>query len=103
MLFMAILKYVRPLDVVDQILPAHRQYLSRLIDSGKLLVAGRLNPRTGGVIIAKNISRAEFEIVLKEDPLSQVFEAQILEFDPSYYDPSLNELLNPKRREKTDS
>lgn len=92
-MLIAILKYTKPLDEVDPLLPKHREYLQKLFHQHKLLVCGRLEPRTGGVIIAKNIHRAEFERILKEDPFAIVSEHQIFEFLPALHDASLREIM----------
>ncbi len=95
-MLIAILKYTKPLEDVDALTPEHRHYLKTVYDQNKLLVSGRLNPRTGGVIIAKNISRAEFEKILSEDPFVKVSEHTILEFTPSLYDDCLKEMMKEK-------
>lgn len=92
-MLIAILKYTKPLDVVDALIPEHRQYLQKLFDQHKLLVWGRLNPRTGGVIITKSILREEFEKILKNDPFTKVSEYTIVEFSPSLYDDCLKEMM----------
>ena len=92
-MLIAILKYIRPLPEVDAMLSEHRQYLQKLFDQNKLLVCGRLNPRTGGIIIAKNIPRKEFEKILQNDPFVKVSEHTIIEFTPRLYDDCLKEML----------
>lgn len=89
MMLIAILTYTKSLDAVDRLVPPHRVFLKELFDEQKLLLAGRLNPRTGGVIIAKNISRTEFEQILQRDPLHQVSEYKILEITPVFFDECL--------------
>ena len=64
-----------------------------LLNQHKLLVSGKLQPRTGGVIIAKNITRAEFEKILEADPFAKVSEYQIIEFLPTLYDGCLKEIM----------
>lgn len=97
-MFIAILKYTRPIAEIDALLHKHREHLQRFLDEGKLLIAGKLQPRTGGVIIAKNISRDKFEQFLRDDPFAQakVSEYQIIEFIPGLHDP----LLSTQQREK---
>jgi uncharacterized protein YciI len=53
MLFLDILRYVRPIDEVDALLEPHRDWLKRGFASGHLLMAGRREPRIGGVIVIK--------------------------------------------------
>ncbi len=89
----AVLEYTKSLDEVDVLLSEHRRYLQDLLDQGKLLICGKLQPRTGGVIIAKNISREEFEKILKNDPFTKVSKHTIIEFIPSLYDDCLKELF----------
>lgn len=93
MIFIAILKYSRPLDEVDALLPLHREFLKQLLDEGKLLLAGRQNPRIGGVMIVKNVSKEEFERILKKDPLSKVYDYQIVEVIPSFCDEALKGII----------
>jgi uncharacterized protein YciI len=93
-IFIAFLHYTKPLAEVDALLSAHKEHLEKLLGKGKLLISGRLNPRTGGVILAKNISRAEFEEFLRADPFSQVSRFEIIEFSPRYYDDCLKGIIN---------
>lgn len=97
-LIIAILKYTKPLEEVDLIVPVHREYLKKLLAEDKLLVAGRLHPRTGGVIMAKNVSREEFEKILHRDPITKVSEFTIIEFIPSFYDNCLKEIIEEEPR-----
>lgn len=92
-MLIAILKYIRPLEEVDALLQKHREYLQKLFDQKKLLVCGRLKPRIGGVIIAKNISRSEFEKILQADPFQKVSCYEIIEFVPSLYDSHLQNMI----------
>jgi uncharacterized protein YciI len=93
-ILIAILKYTKPLEEVDTLLSKHRDYLQRLLNQKKLLVCGRICPRTGGVIIVKNVSRKEFEKILADDPFLAVSEHQIIEFAPSMYDESLKGVIS---------
>jgi uncharacterized protein YciI len=94
-MFIAILKYIKPLAEVDAVLTVHRAYLKGLFDQNKLLVCGTQNPRVGGVIISMNVSREEFEKILKEDPFSKagMIEYQIIEFAPTFYNSILKSVL----------
>jgi uncharacterized protein YciI len=64
------LSYTVPLETVDKHLPAHVEWLHKHESEGKLLVYGRLVPRTGGIIIAKTKNRTELDAMLAEDPFS---------------------------------
>ncbi len=97
-LLIAILKYIKPLEEVDLIVSVHREYLKKLLAEKKLLVAGRLHPRTGGIIIAKNVSREEFEKIMHQDPITKVSEFTIIEFIPSFYDSCLKEIIQEETK-----
>ena len=92
-MLIAILKYTKPLPEIDALLPKHREYLQKLFDQHKLLVCGKLHPRTGGIIIARDVSRGDFEKILQNDPFSKVSEHTIIEFIPSFYDECLKNLI----------
>lgn len=92
-MLIAILRYTKPLEEIDELLPKHREYLQGLFDQKKLLVCGRLEPRTGGIIIAKGISRNDFEKILQVDPFAQVSRCEIIEFIPSLYDSCLQNMI----------
>lgn len=91
--FIAILTYTRPIEEIDANLAKHREYLKNLVEKHKLLVAGRLNPRTGTVIISKNISRQEFEDIVKNDPFFTLSDHKILEMTPTIYNDYFQELM----------
>lgn len=84
-IFLLISKYVKPLREVDRVLPAHREFLQRYYDDGTFLVSGPLNPRTGGVIVARGESREDVQAILAEDPFlaEGISEYEILEFTPT--------------------
>ena len=95
-MLIAISNYLKPLAELDTFRPAHHEYIKQFIDNEKLLVCGRQNPPVGGVIIAKNASRKEFEEILSNDPFAKkkVAEYKIIEFDPSFYANEFQSILN---------
>lgn len=95
-ILIAVLTYTKSIDEVDALLPEHRRYLQDLLNQDKLLVCGKLQPRTGGLIIAKNISREEFEKILKNDPFIKVSKHTIIEFAPTLYDSCFKEMMREK-------
>jgi uncharacterized protein YciI len=83
--FLLISTYIKPLAEVERVLPAHREFLQRYYDSGTFIVSGPLNPRTGGVIVARAQSREQVQDCLEEDPFffEGISEYEILEFNPT--------------------
>lgn len=84
-MFLFDLTYVKPLDEVERILPAHIRYLDAWYSKGKFLCSGRKNPRTGGMILCNCTDRAEAEQIQKEDPFYQenIAEYTLTEFFPT--------------------
>ena len=95
-MLIALSHYLKPLNELDTLRPAHLDFLKKLITDKKVLMAGRQNPITGGVIIAKVDSSAEFEKILADDPFLQagVAEYKIIEFNPAVYDERLKEFCS---------
>ena len=90
-MFLILLKYIRPLDQVEQHLEAHREYLRRRYADGSFLMSGRMEPRTGGVILAQASSREAAEAIMREDPFhtAGVVEYTLVEFHPTMTAPAL--------------
>ncbi|MGL4207096.1 MAG: YciI family protein [Aeromonadaceae bacterium] len=90
-MFIVLLEYQRPLEEVDALIPAHREFLNRHYAAGHFLLSGRQEPRTGGVIVATLPSRIQLDQLLQEDPFYQagVARYQIIEFIPSMTAPDL--------------
>ena len=50
---LAIVRYRKPLEVIEKVLPEHRAYLKTLKDQGLILASGPLDPRNGGAILLR--------------------------------------------------
>ncbi len=48
-MFALISRYLKPLGDVDRVAPAHREWLGRQVQAGRVLIAGRQDPPVGGV------------------------------------------------------
>ncbi|MDI7774098.1 YciI family protein [Asticcacaulis sp. EMRT-3] len=68
-MFILSLTYKVPLDVVDQHLEAHVNWLKAGYAAGMFLASGRKVPRSGGMIFAKG-TRAEVEACVRLDPFA---------------------------------
>jgi uncharacterized protein YciI len=93
-LCLIVLTYVKPLDEVDARLPAHGAWLREEFRQGRFLVAGRRNPRTGGVIVARG-EREAVEALAATDPfvISGVATAEVIAFDATFAAPPIADLL----------
>ncbi len=81
-MYLVLMNYVKPLSVIDELLPAHREFLEANYRAGLFLVSGPREPRSGGVILARAGSREELAKVLEQDPFVREGAAtcEIIEF-----------------------
>ena len=86
-MFIAILKYKKPLSEVDRFLAAHREYLARHYAAGNFIASGPQAPRVGGVIMMKADSREKVEAIIAEDPfhINGIADYQVVEFTPTMF------------------
>lgn len=94
-MFVIVLTYMEPLDVVDRYLAAHVEYLKKQYETGIFIASGRRIPRTGGVILARAESRQALQEILGQDPfcVHGVAEYEVVEFSPSMAAPELSWLV----------
>lgn len=60
--------YTAPADAVDQVRPAHLEFLEREVHAGRLILTGRSESGTGGVLVTSDISTAAAEEIIAGDP-----------------------------------
>ncbi|WP_433944478.1 YciI family protein [Paenibacillus sp. SN-8-1] len=87
-MFIISLHYLQPLEVVDQYIEEHVQFLEKQYAEKRFIFSGRKVPRTGGVILAKASSREEVEELIQDDPFykHRVAEYEITEFQITKFD-----------------
>lgn len=92
-LCLILLEYVRPLDEVDAHMEAHLAFLERGFAEGVFLVAGRREPRTGGVILCRGIAE-DIEALAQADPFvtSGIATAEVVEFKAARALPAIAKL-----------
>ena len=83
--FVLISRYTAPLERIQELVPAHREYLRERLAGGQLVVSGRRVPWTGGVIVLRG-TREEAEAAVAADPFTQagVAETELVEFEPLF-------------------
>ncbi len=86
-MFLVLLKYLKPLDVIEQYVGVHREHLSRYYQSGELICSGPQVPREGGVILSKQKSKDQVIKMMSVDPFitEGVANYEIIEFTPVKY------------------
>ncbi|KQT33789.1 hypothetical protein ASG29_05305 [Sphingomonas sp. Leaf412] len=89
-----LLTYVASLEKVDALMPAHVEWVEAAMREGAFLVAGRRNPRTGGVILAHGTATA-VEAIAATDPFvtGGVATVEVVAFNASFAQPALGNLL----------
>ncbi|MES4908140.1 MULTISPECIES: OsmC family protein [unclassified Streptomyces] len=84
-MYVIVLKYQVPLDTIDALKDAHYSNPDGVFAKGMARLAGPLEPRTGGLIIA-NGERSAIEAAVASDPFvtTGVATAEILRFEPTW-------------------
>ena len=98
MLYIILLTYRQPLDVVERHLEDHRTFLARHYRAGHFLLSGPQRPRVGGLILAAAMPRAELDTILAGDAFAQagLADYQVVEFAATMTSPGLAALAeNP--------
>lgn len=95
-MFLINVTYKKDLAAVDAHLAAHRAHLARAIAAGTLLLAGRKNPRTGGLMLVKMKSRKEVDDFIAGDAFftEGVADYEVTELLPTAWDPALASLVS---------
>jgi uncharacterized protein YciI len=83
--------YVQPPDVIEQTRPAHLEFLEVEVDAGRLVLAGRQEDRSGGVLITGDISTEEAQDIIARDPYTRAGVARYerLSFNGAFRAPGL--------------
>jgi uncharacterized protein YciI len=86
-MFIVMIHFTKPLDVVDLHVADHREFLGEGYKKDYFVASGPRKPRTGGVIISQLKDRAELEKIIHQDPyyVRGIAEYEIIEFDPVKY------------------
>jgi uncharacterized protein YciI len=90
-MFVISVNYIAPIEHIEMHLAAHRAFLAAHYERGVFLMSGPQVPRTGGVILAHGVSRAEVEELVRQDPFHQAGVARydVTEFAPNMSAPAL--------------
>jgi uncharacterized protein len=63
--------YMQSPDVVDQTRPAHLEFLKAEIDASRLLLAGRQEDGSGGMLITADMSTEDAQDIVDRDPYTR--------------------------------
>ncbi|SFP35406.1 Uncharacterized conserved protein YciI, contains a putative active-site phosphohistidine [Amycolatopsis arida] len=89
-----LVNYTAPLQEIDYALPDHAEWLAKHYECGHFLASGRRTPRTGGVIIARPMSRGKLDAILATDPFAvrHLAQYEVIEFSATRTAPELRAL-----------
>ncbi|HEV2127874.1 MAG TPA: YciI family protein [Thermomicrobiales bacterium] len=69
-LYAATLTYTEDKDKIQEVRPTHREYLQKLVESGKLHESGPFTDDSGSLIVYRVESEAEARELLANDPFT---------------------------------
>ena len=84
-MFIVLLKFSDNKSQASQFMEGHNAWVKRGIDDGVFLLVGSLQPNMGGGIMAYNVTHAELQIRVNEDPFvaENVVTPEIIEISPA--------------------
>ena len=90
-MFVVLLKFSDNKEAAGQHVEGHKAWLKRGFDDGVFVLAGSLQPKLGGGVLAHRTTLAELQDRVNNDPYvaEDVVTAEILEIAPARYDDRL--------------
>jgi uncharacterized protein YciI len=91
--FLVEIIYIVPYETLEPVVLDHRAFLQTGYDKGWLLMSGAMNPRTGGIVVARCPSIDELRDFFRHDPyaLKGLANYRFVEFSPSKHQPFLED------------
>ncbi len=95
-MFIVLLKFSDNKANAGQFMEGHKEWIKRGFDDGVFLLAGSLQPKLGGALVAHNTSLPDLQSRVKTDPFvaENVVTAEFLEIAPAKADARLSFLLD---------
>ncbi len=95
-MYIVLLKFSDNKGKVSEFMEGHKEWLQRGFDDGVFLLAGSLQPKLGGAIVAHDTSLPDLQSRVNTDPFvaENVVKAEILEIAPAKADARLSFLLD---------
>ncbi|WP_019143336.1 YciI family protein [Noviherbaspirillum massiliense] len=94
-MFVVLLKFSGNMAQASQFMQGHKDWIKRGFDDKVFVLAGSLQPNSGGGILAHNTTLSELQARLNDDPFvkEDIVAAEIFEIAPSKVDERLAFLL----------
>ena len=99
-MFIVLLKFSANKGQAGRFMEAHNAWIKRGFDDGVFLLAGSLQPKLGGGILAHDTSLSALQTRVNDDPfvVENIVSAEILEIAPSKTDERLKFLHDLSKR-----
>ena len=94
-MFIVLLKFSTNKEQASQFMDGHGDWLKRGFDDGVFMLAGTLQPKLGGGILAHNTTLSDLQNRVNDDPFvaQDIVGAEIIEMEPSKADAHLAHLI----------
>ena len=88
-MFIVMITFKQPLEVVENYVVAHRQFLDEGYNKNYLVASGPRNPRTGGIVVSQLEDKNTLVEFFKRDPylVNNIADYEFIEFRPVKYHP----------------
>ena len=95
-MFVVLLKFSANKGQAGQFMEGHNEWIKRGFDDGVFLLAGSLQPKLGGAIVAHDTTLPDLQNRVNDDPFiaEDVVSAEILEITPAKAEERLKFLLD---------
>ena len=95
-MFIVLLRFSEQKSLAPQYMDAHNQWFANGIKSGVFALVGGLEPKQGGVLLARGISFDAITKLVNDDPFVQndVVSPEILQINPAKFDERLRFLMD---------
>lgn len=97
--FVVIIHYKIPVSLIEQIRPAHREFLQGGYRAGKFLISGPRSSGMGGVVLSKSNTLEELIEYFNNDPykLKDATGYEFIEFIPGSWHPYIDRWIKPEK------
>ena len=87
-MFIVSLSYKKEISEVERFLDLHKEFLDRYYAEKKFIFSGGIVPRTGGIILVRNVDKTALHEIMQQDPfyIYEVADYEIVEVNPTKYD-----------------
>jgi uncharacterized protein YciI len=94
-MFIIDITYKVSLEQIDVYMKEHVEYLEKYFTSGNFFIAGRKDPKDGGIIVALASDKTQMENIIKQDPFytNNLADIKITEFSGGRRAKNIDELL----------